>query len=291
MSGPILEAQEVEVTFGGIKAIQDVSFAVERGEFFAIIGPNGAGKTSMLNVLNGVYRPSRGDMRFEGRSLLGMAPPQVAALGIARTFQNLALFDEMTVLDNVVFGRHHFMRSGVLSGGLWFGRARSEEKAARVDCLPLLELMGLMDIRDRTVRDLPYGVKKRIELARALAMKPKLLLLDEPVAGLNASESRELAEWVLTAKRQLDLTVVMIEHDMALVRKFADRVLVLDFGRVITCERPEEAIADPRVVRAYVGGSGDDVIADLLEGQNISEQPGSGPDGPHVGPVEKGALS
>ncbi|MDV3221163.1 ABC transporter ATP-binding protein [Intrasporangium sp.] len=291
MSGPILEVEQVEVTFGGIKAIQDVSFAVEPEEFFAIIGPNGAGKTSMLNVLNGVYRPSRGDMRFEGRSLLGMAPPQVAALGIARTFQNLALFDEMNVLDNVVFGRHHFMRSGVLSGGLWFGRARDEEKAARVDCLPLLELMGLMDIRDRTVRDLPYGVKKRIELARALAMKPKLLLLDEPVAGLNASESRELAQWVLTAKRQLGLTVVMIEHDMALVREFADRVLVLDFGRVITCERPEEAIADPRVVRAYVGGSGDDLIADLLGGQNISEQPDGGPDEPRTGPAEKGARA
>lgn len=291
MTGPILEVERIEVTFGGIKAIQDVSFAVEHEEFFAIIGPNGAGKTSMLNVLNGVYRPSRGDVRFEGRSVLGMAPPQVAALGIARTFQNLALFDEMTVLDNVVFGRHHFMRSGVLSGGLWFGKARNEEQAARVDCLPLLELMGLMDIRDRTVRDLPYGVKKRIELARAMAMKPKLLLLDEPVAGLNASESQELAEWVLTAKRQLGLTVVMIEHDMALVRKFADRVLVLDFGRVITCEPPEEAITDPRVVRAYVGGSGDDVVADLLGGQDIAEQPDGGPDGPHAGPVEKGARA
>ncbi len=279
MTGPILEAEHIEVSFGGIKAIQDVSFAVEPEEFFAIIGPNGAGKTSMLNVLNGLYRPSRGDVRFEGRSLIGMAPPQVAALGIARTFQNLALFDEMTVLDNVVFGRHHFMRSGVLSGGLWFGKARAEEKAARVDCIPLLELMGLMDIRDRTVRDLPYGVKKRIELARALAMKPKVLLLDEPVAGLNASESVELAEWVMLAKRQLDLTVVMIEHDMALVRKFADRVLVLDFGSVITCEPPEEAIADPRVVQAYVGGSGEDVLADVLAGQQISDQPDEGPDG------------
>lgn len=290
MTAPILEAENVEVTFGGIKAIQDVSFAVDREEFFAIIGPNGAGKTSMLNVLNCVYRPTKGDVRFEERSLLGMAPPQVAALGIARTFQNLALFDEVTVLDNVVFGRHRFMRSGVLSGGLWFGRARNEEKAARVDCLPLLELMGLMGIRDRTVRDLPYGVKKRIELARALAMKPKVLLLDEPVAGLNTSESVELAEWVVAAKRQLGLTVVMIEHDMALVRKYADRVLVLDFGRVITCERPEEAISDPRVVRAYVGGSGEDVIAELLAGQNISEQPDVETHASHAGPVEKDAL-
>lgn len=284
MSDTILEARNVGLSFGGIKAIQDVSFAVERGEFFAIIGPNGAGKTSMLNVLNGVYKPSQGEVVFEGTSLLGMAPPQIASLGIARTFQNLALFDDMSVLDNVALGRHHFMRSGVLSGGFWLGKAKKEERAAREDCLPLLELMGLTEIRDGGVRDLPYGVKKRIELARALAMQPKLLLLDEPVAGLNSSESRDLADWVVAAKERLGLTVVMIEHDMALVRRYADRVLVLDFGEVICCEPPEQAISDPRVIRAYLGGSDEEVIEDVIDdvaspvgdGRNVA--PSAGPD-------------
>ena len=257
---PLLAARNIKLTFGGITAIKDVSFEVAKGEFFAIIGPNGAGKTSMLNVVNGVYKPSSGDVLFEGQSLLGRRPADIAKLGIARTFQNLALFEEMTVLDNIVLGRHHFMKSGVLSGILWWGRARKEEYDARRDCLPLLELMGLSDIRDEMVRELPYGVKKRIELARALAMRPKLLLLDEPVAGMNSAETAELASWVLTAKRELDLTIMMIEHDMALVTKVADRVLVLDFGEVICCDTPEVAVNDPRVVRAYLGGSEQELI-------------------------------
>jgi branched-chain amino acid transport system ATP-binding protein len=263
---PLLQAEHVRLTFGGITAISDVSFEVAKGEFFAVIGPNGAGKTSLLNVLNGVYRPSSGTVTFDGESLLGRKPPQIAARGIARTFQNLALFEEMTVLDNVVLGRHHHMRAGLLSGALWWGRARREEHEARRDCLPLLELMGLDDIRGELVRDLPYGVKKRIELARALALQPTLLLLDEPVAGMNTQESNELARWVLTAKQELDLTVVMIEHDMALVTKVADRVLVLDFGEVICCDIPEVAVSDPRVVRAYLGGSGEDLVDQVTAG-------------------------
>jgi branched-chain amino acid transport system ATP-binding protein len=263
---PLLQAEHVRLTFGGITAISDVSFRVEKGEFFAIIGPNGAGKTSLLNVLNGVYRPSSGSVTFEGQSLLGRKPAQIAAQGIARTFQNLALFEEMTVLDNVVLGRHHRMKAGMLSGAFWWGRARREEHEARRDCLPLLELMGLDDIRGELVHDLPYGVKKRIELARALALQPTLLLLDEPVAGMNSHETNELAQWVLTAKKELDLTVVMIEHDMALVTRVADRVLVLDFGEVICCDIPQVAVSDPRVIRAYLGGSGDDVVAAATAG-------------------------
>jgi branched-chain amino acid transport system ATP-binding protein len=263
---PLLQAEHVRLTFGGITAISDVSFRVEKGEFFAIIGPNGAGKTSLLNVLNGVYRPSSGSVTFEGQSLLGRKPAQIAAQGIARTFQNLALFEEMTVLDNVVLGRHHRMKAGMLSGAVWWGRARREEHEARRDCLPLLELMGLDDIRGELVHDLPYGVKKRIELARALALQPTLLLLDEPVAGMNSHETSELARWVLTAKKELDLTVVMIEHDMALVTRVADRVLVLDFGEVICCDIPKVAVSDPRVIRAYLGGSGDDVVAAATAG-------------------------
>ena len=257
---PLLAVRNIRLTFGGITAIKDVSFEVEKGEFFAIIGPNGAGKTSMLNVLNGVYKPTSGSVEFDGQSLLGRKPADIARLGIARTFQNLALFEEMTVLDNVVLGRHHFMKAGVLSGMFWFGRARREEYEARRDCMPLLELMGLDDIRDEIVRELPYGVKKRIELARALAMRPKLLLLDEPVAGMNGAETAELASWVLNAKRELDLTIIMIEHDMALVTKVADRVLVLDFGEVICCDKPSVAVNDPRVIRAYLGGTDEKVI-------------------------------
>ncbi|MBB3674819.1 ABC transporter ATP-binding protein [Modestobacter versicolor] len=257
---PLLQAEHLRLTFGGITAISDVSFEVQQGEFFAVIGPNGAGKTSLLNVLNGVYRPSSGSVTFQGGSLLGRKPAQIAALGIARTFQNLALFEEMTVLDNVVLGRHHLMKAGLVSGALWFGRARREEQEARRDCLPLLELMGLDEISGEVVHDLPYGVKKRIELARALAMQPTLLLLDEPVAGMNSQETNELARWVLAAKQELDLTVVMIEHDMALVTKVADRVLVLDFGEVICCDTPDVAVSDPRVIRAYLGGSGDALV-------------------------------
>jgi branched-chain amino acid transport system ATP-binding protein len=265
----LLQAENVRLTFGGITAISDVSFQVDKGEFFAVIGPNGAGKTSLLNVLNGVYRPSSGSVTFQGESLLGRKPAQIAARGIARTFQNLALFEEMTVLDNVVLGRHHLMKAGLVSGSVWWGRARREEYEARRDCLPLLELMGLDDIRGRLVHDLPYGVKKRIELARALAMQPTLLLLDEPVAGMNTQESNELARWVLTAKKELDLTVVMIEHDMALVTKVADRVLVLDFGEVICCDLPDVAVADPRVIRAYLGGSGADVVEKATAGLSV----------------------
>ena len=265
-TGPLLQAENVRLTFGGITAISDVSFRVEAGEFFAVIGPNGAGKTSLLNVLNGVYRPSSGSVTFEGQPLLGRKPAQIASQGIARTFQNLALFEEMTVLDNVVLGRHHLMKAGVLSGAFWWGRARREEREARRDCLPLLELMGLDEIRGERVHDLPYGVKKRIELARALALQPTLLLLDEPVAGMNTHETNELAQWVLTAKKELDLTVVMIEHDMALVTRVADRVLVLDFGEVICCDVPKVAVSDPRVIRAYLGGSGDDVVAAATAG-------------------------
>jgi branched-chain amino acid transport system ATP-binding protein len=256
----LLEVSNVCLRFGGVTALDGISFAVEHGEFFAIIGPNGAGKTSLLNVLNGFYRPQQGEVVLDGRSLIGQRPSTIASWGVARTFQNLALFDDLTVLENVVLGRHHLMRSGILSGAFWWGRARKEEYAARRECLPLLEMTGLDGIAGSPVRDLPYGVKKRVELARALALKPRLLLLDEPVAGMNATESNELASWVLTAQRQLDLTVVMIEHDMALVRRVADRALVIDFGQVICLESPDMAMRDPRVVRAYLGGTDDALV-------------------------------
>ena len=252
-AAPLLQVSNLDMSIGGLHILRDISFDVAGGEFFAVIGPNGAGKTSLLNVLSRVYTPTSGEVAFDGASILGRKRHELASLGIARTFQNLALFEQMDVLDNVVLGRHHLMKSGLLSGVAWFGRARNEERAARQGCLPLVELLGLDDFLDRPVADLPYGVKKRIEVARALAMKPRLLLLDEPAAGMNEEESAELGDWILVAKRELGLTVAMIEHDMGLVTRLAERVLVLDFGQVVTIEEPEAAISDPRVISAYLG--------------------------------------
>lgn len=256
---PLLEVTDIELQIGGLHILRGITFEVHRDEFFTVIGPNGAGKTSLLNVLSRIYRPTNGTVRFDGRSLLESKRADLADLGIARTFQNLALFEDMDVLDNVVLGRHRLMRSGVLSGSVWYGRARNEEKLARQACEPLIDLMGLGAFLSRPIRDLPYGIKKRIELARALAVEPTLLLLDEPAAGMNDEETDELAEWILIAKRELGLTVVMIEHDMGMVTKLGDRSLVLDFGTTITIEAPRVAIADPRVISAYLGDDSDDV--------------------------------
>ena len=251
----LLDVEHVHLKIGGLNILDDVSFAVGDGEFFAVIGPNGAGKTSLLNVLCRVYSATDGDVTFDGRSLLTQRRDDLAGLGIARTFQNLALFEHMDVLDNVILGRHNRMRSGLLSGAWWVGRARREEIRGREECWPLIELMDLTDYVGEPITDLPYGIKKRIELARALAVQPKLLLLDEPAAGMNDEETADLGDWILLAKKELGLTVVMIEHDMGLVQRLADRALVLDFGHVLTVESPREAIADPRVIEAYLGVS------------------------------------
>ncbi|WP_156760069.1 ABC transporter ATP-binding protein [Microbacterium karelineae] len=254
MSGSaLLEARGVELTIGGLRILRGISFGVREGEFFTVIGPNGAGKTSLLNVISRIYEPTAGSVTFDGDPLLAAKRTDLAGLGIARTFQNLALFEHMDVMDNVVLGRHRLTRSGVLTGAVWFGRARREERRAREACEPLIDLMGLGDYLRRPIRDLPYGIKKRIELARALAVEPRLLLLDEPAAGMNEDETNDLADWILLAKRELSLTVVMIEHDMGLVTRLGDRSLVLDFGTAITIEEPRAAIADPRVIAAYLG--------------------------------------
>lgn len=266
---PLLEVRDVELAIGGLHILRGITFDVHEGEFFTVIGPNGAGKTSLLNVISRIYRPTGGSVTFDGEPLLEAKRTALATLGIARTFQNLALFEHMDVMDNVVLGRQRLMRSGVLSGSVWFGRARREETIARQACEPLIDLMGLGDYLARPIRDLPYGIKKRIELARALAVEPRLLLLDEPAAGMNDDETDELAEWILVAKRELDLTVVMIEHDMGLVTKLGDRSLVLDFGTTITIESPRAAIADPRVIAAYLGDESEDVDDPTVTG-NIS---------------------
>lgn len=255
----LLEVEDLHLSMGGLQILNGLTFSVEEGAFFAVIGPNGAGKTSLLNVLSRVYQPTSGSVLFGGAPLLGQRRSKLASLGIARTFQNLALFEEMDVVDNVVLGRHHLMRSGLLTGAVWFGLTRREEQTARQECAPIIDLLGLDAYADRPVADLPYGIKKRIELARALAMKPRLLLLDEPAAGMNEEETRDLADWIMTAKRELGLTIVMIEHDMGLVTRVAERALVLDFGEMVTVEAPRLAIADPRVIAAYLGGPEDEL--------------------------------
>jgi len=254
-TGPVLSVQDVSLSFAGVRAVSGVSFDVGAHELFAIIGPNGAGKTSLFNVISGVYRPDRGRVRFGDIDLVGLRPHRIAALGVARTFQNVELFAHLTVLDNLMLGRHHHLRYGALSALAWLGRARRSELANRAAAEEVVDFLELERWRRLPVGLLPFGVQKRVELGRALAMEPKLLLLDEPVAGMNLEETEDMARYILDIRDELDIPMILVEHDMGLVMDLADRVLVVDFGVSIATGSPAEIQHHPDVIRAYLGES------------------------------------
>ena len=239
--------------FGGVRAVEDVSISVRSGQIASIIGPNGAGKTSLLNIISGFYRPDTGSIRFAGKDVTGTRPSGIAALGIARTFQNIALFAGMTVLDNIMLGRHVRMRAGILSSFVYWGLAQREEVAHRARVEELIELLELEDLRKQPTSGLAYGLRKRVELGRALALEPTLLLLDEPMGGMNQEEKEDMARFILEANQQWGTTVILIEHDMAVVMDISDRVAVLDRGRKIAEGSPGEVQRHPDVIRAYLG--------------------------------------
>jgi branched-chain amino acid transport system ATP-binding protein len=240
----LLKVDGITLKFKGVTALNNVSFEVKPGELFAVIGPNGAGKTSLFNVLTRVYQPGSGKIDFNGRDLLTLRTDQLSSAGIARTFQNLGLFPLMTVEENLLTSRHHLMKSGVFSGGFGLGTSNREEKIHRQHCLEIADFLGLGPWWDRLARDLPYGIQKKIELARNLVMEPKLLLLDEPVAGMNQEETQEIAEVILGIQSKMGIAQILVEHDM---------VMVLDFGQRIALGEPSQIQTDPEVIRAYLG--------------------------------------
>ncbi|HEV8036059.1 ABC transporter ATP-binding protein [Yoonia sp.] len=249
----LMDMRNITLRFGGVEAIKDISFNIQEGEIRAIIGPNGAGKSSMLNVISGFYNPQEGEVWFRGKKRPPMKPFQVARLGIARTFQNIALFEGMSVLDNVMTGRLNHMNAGLFSQALWKGRAEREETENREAVERVIDFLEIQAIRKTPVGRLPYGLKKRVELARALAAEPKLLLLDEPMAGMNVEEKEDMSRFILDVNDEFGTTIALIEHDMGVVMDLSDRVIVMDYGRKIGDGTPEEVRNNQEVIDAYLG--------------------------------------
>ena len=253
MTTPLLSARNISVRFGGVLAVNDVSFDVRRGEVFTLIGPNGAGKTTVFNLISRIYNPTTGSIDFEGQPLTAQPPHRIARLGIARTFQNIELFEHATVLHNLLIGRHTHRSTGLFAEMFFTKKVRQAEVAHRGQVERVIDLLDLQKHRDSLVAGLPYGVRKVVELARALCTEPKLLLLDEPSSGLNVEETDDMAFWIQDINHELGITVLMVEHDMSLVSKVSDRVLAMNQGEVIAMGTPREVQTHPAVVEAYLG--------------------------------------
>jgi len=251
----VMDMRDITLKFGGVTAIKDISFDIREGEIRAIIGPNGAGKSSMLNVISGFYTPQIGEIWYRGKKRPPMKPYQVARQGIARTFQNIALFEGMTVLDNVMTGRLTHMHASVMSQALWWGKAQSEEIENREKVEKVIDFLEIQNIRKTPVGRLPYGLKKRVELARALAADPQILLLDEPMAGMNVEEKEDMSRFILDVNDEFGTTIVLIEHDMGVVMDLSDRVVVMDYGKKIGDGAPDDVRNNQAVIDAYLGVS------------------------------------
>jgi len=249
----LIEARNLSISFGGIRAVDDVSFSVAKGEIFAIVGPNGAGKSTIFNLISRIYEPTGGKLIFEGEDITNVAPHTIAGRGIARTFQNIELFEHATVLDNLLIGRHCRTQPNIIAEMLFTPRVRREELRHREAVEDVIDFLDLANYRDQRISGLPYGVRKVVELARALCAKPRLLLLDEPASGLNTEETEEVAFWIDDIKNDLGITVIMIEHDMSLVSTVSDRVLALNNGRTLALGTPSEVQSNPAVIEAYLG--------------------------------------
>jgi len=266
----LLSARDLSVRFGGVLAVNKVSFDVKRGEVFTLIGPNGAGKTTVFNLISRIYTPTSGSIRFEDQDLNAVAPHGIAGLGIARTFQNIELFEHATVLHNLLIGRHTHHHSSLWSEIFFTRKVREAEIKAREKAEQVIELLDLQHHRDSMVAGLPYGVRKVVELARALCTEPKLLLLDEPSSGLNVEETDDMAFWIQDIQHELGITVLMVEHDMTLVSKVSDRVLAMNQGEVLACGLPREVQTHPGVIEAYLGSIDD--VSSLRRENTAGEQ-------------------
>ncbi len=249
----MITLEDIHLTFGGVKAINGVSIGVRKREIHAIIGPNGAGKTSIFNVISGVYRPQKGRVLYEGDPITGMKPHRIASMGIARTFQNIALFKGMTVLDNLMMGRHVHMKKGIISNGIYWIGSQDEEIRNRELVEDIIDFLEIENIRNKIVGTLAYGLQKRVELGRALALKPKVLLLDEPMAGMNLEEKEDMARYILDINEEWGVTIILIEHDMGVVMDISHTVSVLDFGVKIAEGDPLSVSKDSHVIKAYIG--------------------------------------